>query len=176
VELDLRYPVGRFAPIPSISLEQRVGLIDAIAAFPNDLAAAIEGLSQAQLNTPYREGGWTVRQVVHHVADSHMHAFLRMRTAMAADNPEVGAYDQDAWAGLADSKAAPVPLSLHLIDAIHTRWTWWLRRLTPADFARTVRHPEHDDAISIDFLLQLYAWHGGHHLGHISGLTAREGW
>jgi hypothetical protein len=175
VARETRYPVGPFSPISDVDPARRQGLIDAIAAFPDELVAEVDALSKAQLDTPYREGGWTMRQVVHHLADSHMNGYLRMRRAVTEDNPEICAYDQDAWAELDDTRSALIDISLPLLDALHKRWAWWLRRLEPQAFARTVQHPEHG-AVSIDFLLQLYAWHGRHHLSHITGLTSRMDW
>jgi uncharacterized damage-inducible protein DinB len=175
VARDLRNPVGPFKPMKKITPARRRGLIDAIAALPDELVWEVDSLTKDQLNTPYREGGWTLRQVVHHIADSHTHAYVRMRLAVTEKNPKIKAYDQERWAELRDSTSAPIDLSIQLIDALHRRWAWWLNRLDPQNFERTLQHPDHG-SISVDFLLQLYAWHGRHHLGHIKGFTERMGW
>ena len=172
---DARYPIGKFSPLPALDDAGRLERIDAIAALPNDLMLAVDGLTDAQLDTPYRDGGWTVRQVVHHVADSHTNAYIRMRLAVTEDEPTIKPYDEVLWAKLADSESAPVSLSLDVIDALHKRWTWWMRTLEPALFSRRFRHPEHGPR-DMDWLLQLYAWHGQHHLAHITGLSARNNW
>ena len=139
------------------------------------MAAALLTLSAQQLDTPYREGGWTVRQVVHHVVDSHLNAYIRMRLAATEQMPTIKAYDENLWAGLSDSRAAPIELSVPFLAALHARWVWWLRTLVEADFARGVHHPERGP-MSIDDLLQLYGWHGQHHVAHITSLRARMGW
>lgn len=171
----LRYPVGRFTRKPSIDASERAALIDAIDATPEQMAAAVLNLSPQQLDTPYREGGWTVRQVVHHVVDSHMNAYIRMRLAATEDNPPIKAYDENQWAQLADSRGAPIELSVPFLAALHARWVWWLRTLNDSTFARGIVHPERG-AMTIDDLLQLYGWHGRHHVAHITSLRDRMGW
>ncbi|HUF47249.1 MAG TPA: bacillithiol transferase BstA [Vicinamibacterales bacterium] len=172
---DLRYPIGRFTRNGSLSDADRQSRIDDLAALPSRLTLAVDGLTDVQLDTPYRDEGWTVRQVVHHLADSHANAYMRMKLALTEPSPVIRAYDERAWAGLADSQAAPVILSLDLIDALHCRWTWWLRTLAPADFTRPLVHPESGET-TVEGLLELYAWHGRHHLAHITNVTARNGW
>jgi hypothetical protein len=172
--MDLSYPIGRFErPGPATS-EQRKERIDTIAAAPARYREAVRGLSASQLDTPYRPDGWTVRQVIHHVADSHMNSFIRFRLALTEDAPPVKPYDEKKWALLADA-AEPVEVSLQLIESLHHRWVVMLRSLADADFSRTLRHPE-IGTIDLDFLLALYAWHSRHHEAHITGLRDRSGW
>jgi uncharacterized damage-inducible protein DinB len=172
---DPRYPVGRFEKQPAIDAGARAALIDTIGHMPERLQTAVAGLSAAELDTPYRDGGWTVRQVVHHLADSHMNAYIRMRLAATEDQPPVKTYEEKAWAELADSRTGPLDLSLPLVAALHARWHWWLTSLDAAAFARTVQHPEWG-AMSMDDLLQIYAWHCRHHVAHITALRHRQGW
>jgi uncharacterized damage-inducible protein DinB len=173
---DPRYPIGEFTRPDAVSPEERKGLLDVLARTPSLLRAAVAGLSDAQLDTPYRPGGWTLRQVVHHVADSHMNSYIRCRLALTEDNPLIKPYDQTRWAELADARILPVELSLGLLDNLHARWTALLSRLAPEDFARTFRHPEYSAPLSLDITLALYAWHGKHHTAHITGLRQRMGW
>jgi uncharacterized damage-inducible protein DinB len=170
---DLRYPVGHWAP-PDDSPETAERLVGEIAVLPVRLAAAVAGLDDAQLDTPYRDGGWTVRQVVHHVADSHMNAYVRVKLALTADAPAITAYDEAAWARLPDSRL-PVEPSLALLDALHERWVVVLRALGPAELARPYRHPEMGD-VPVRTALAIYAWHGRHHTAHVVGLRERMGW
>ena len=170
---DLRYPVGRWAA-PDASPETAARLVDEIAALPAQLAAAVDGLGDAQLDTPYRDGGWTVRQVVHHVADSHMHAYARVKFALTADTPTILPYDEAAWAELPDSRL-PVEPSLVLVEALHRRWVAVLRTLGDAELARPYRHPEMGD-VPVRTALAIYAWHGQHHTAHLTGLRERMGW
>ena len=172
--MDLRYPIGKFERPGPATPAQRKERIDTIAAAPARYREAVKGLSEAQLDTKYRPDGWTVRQVIHHVADSHMNSFVRFRLALTEDDPPVKPYDEAKWALLADAKE-PVEVSLQLIDALHHRWVVMLRSLADADFSRTLRHPE-IGAIDLDFLLALYAWHSRHHEAHITGLRERSGW
>jgi uncharacterized damage-inducible protein DinB len=172
---DLQYPVGRFAFDPAVTDEKRRLWIAEIAAAPGKLRAAVNGLDDARLDTPYRPGGWTVRQVVHHVPDSHLNAYIRMRLALTETNPTIRPYDQSAWAGLNDASIAPPAVSLALLEALHRRWVLLLTSLDPTDWARPLQHPE-AGPMTIDTLLQLYAWHGRHHTAHITELRKREGW
>jgi len=171
---DLRFPIGRFTKLESLSPELRERAIREIEAAPAALRRAVAGLTDAQLDTPYREGGWTVRQVAHHVPDSHMNAVIRMKLALTEDNPIIRPYDQDRWARLGDT-TAPVEASLALLEGVHRRWVQLLRTLSEADFARPYRHPD-DGPMRVDQLVALYAWHGKHHTGHITGLRERMGW
>ena len=172
---DLSYPVGRFdvrAPVPP---EQVPGWIREIADTPARLRAAVQGLSPEQLDTPYRPGGWTVRQVVHHLPDSHVNAYTRFKLALTEDEPTIKPYDEAAWAELEDTRSTPPAVSLALLDALHDRWVRLLRSLGPEDFARTLRHPEMG-TIRVDALVGMYAWHGRHHVAHVTGLRERMGW
>ncbi|MGE0042433.1 MAG: YfiT family bacillithiol transferase [Vicinamibacterales bacterium] len=164
--MDPRYPTGRlnFVPTPTPALRQP--WIAAIGSLPSELRAAVAALPAGALDRPYREGGWTGRQVVHHLADSHVNAYCRLRLALTEDNPLVRPYDEAAWADLDDARTGDPALSLALLDALHARWHALLVTLGPEDFTRPARHPENGD-ISIDWLLQVYAWHGRHHIGHL---------
>jgi hypothetical protein len=164
--MDPRFPTGKFTFNPNPTQANRLESIAAIAGLPAELKAAMAG---AQLDRPYREGGWTARQVVHHVADSHMNAFIRFRLALTEDKPTIKPYDEAAWSKLADSALDP-QLSIQILDGLHQRWHAMLQSMSEADFAREAVHPDHG-ARTIDWFLQLYAWHGRHHIGHIK-LTA----
>jgi len=171
---DLRYPVGKFAFDKDPTPEKRRAWINEIVELPARARQAVSGLAPSQLDTPYRDGGWTVRQVVHHIADSHMNSFTRFKLALTEDNPTIKPYDQDAWAKTADA-AADVELSLRILEGLHARWAALLSAMAPADFARTFVHPE-DGLRTLDRILQIYAWHCRHHVAHITGLRARKGW
>jgi hypothetical protein len=161
----LRYPIGRPSRRPELSPSERVELIDRIAELPRLVRAAMEGLDDAALDTPYRPGGWTVRQVVHHVPDSHLNAYVRFRMAATETEPTIKPYEEAEWARLADS-AGPIEGSLALLDALHARWTTWLRTVDEAGWRRAYVHPE-SGRTTLDQALQMYAWHGAHHLAHI---------
>jgi uncharacterized damage-inducible protein DinB len=163
--MDLQYPVGKFAWPGSISGSERNALIEEIAATPAKMRAAVAGLSDAQLDTPYRPGGWTARQVVHHIADSHMNAYIRTKLALTESEPTIKAYDQDTWAMLPDA-TLPVEVSLNILDGVHQRWVVVLRSLSEKDLARTFVHPE-IGPMALDKNVALYAWHGRHHIGHV---------
>ena len=173
--IDLRYPVGKFEMTSQITGEERQRLIDEIAEAPARLRAAVEGLSPDQLETPYRPEGWTVRQVVHHLADSHLNSYMRFRLALTEEEPTIKPYDEGAWANLEDARRAPLEVSLTLLDALHERWVMLLRSLAPTDFARTFRHPE-QGVVPLDRNVGLYAWHGRHHIAHITSLRERMKW
>jgi hypothetical protein len=175
MEADLRYPIGKFQRPESLTEEQRRELIDAIAAAPAGMSAAVAGLSAAQLDTPYRPGGWTIRQLVHHVPDSHMNAYTRFKLALTENEPTIKPYDEKRWAELADAKSAIEP-SLALLGNLHERWVLLLRSLGPSNWARKFRHPEHDALMSLDAALAMYAWHGRHHVAHITSLRERNSW
>jgi hypothetical protein len=170
----LSYPIGRFDRTTAVSPEMRVPAIAAFADLPEKLRRAVAGLADAQLDTPYRPGGWTVRQLVHHLADSHMNGFIRLKLAITEDDPMIKPYDQDRWAELPDSRL-PIDVSLGLVDAVHERWVVVWNSLGPSDYARTFRHPE-IGPLTVETHLHLYAWHCRHHLAHITGLRARAGW
>lgn len=173
---DPKFPTGRFESLGRpLTADERAERIAAIDAHPANMRAAVAGLDDAQLDTPYRDGGWTVRQVVHHVVDSHVNSYIRFKLAVTEDNPRIVTYDQSAWAQLADARSAPVEGSLAILDALHRRWVAFLRARTEEDFRRTVRHPEWGD-ISVDFLLEIYGWHCPHHEAHITRLRERMGW
>lgn len=171
---ELRFPIGEFVMPMPVTPKLRADAIAAIAELPVKMRDAVRGLSEAQLDTPYRPGGWTVRQVVHHVPDSHLNAYVRVKLALTEDNPTIKPYDQDAFAGLPDQKL-PIDVSLSLLDSLHARWVVVLKALTPQQFARPLYHPE-IGAITIDYQVQTYGWHSRHHVAHITRLREREGW
>ena len=165
---DPRYPIGKFeTPALPLSETERARLIEEIAELPSRLAAAVRGLDEARLDRPYRPGGWTIRQVVHHVPDSHMNAYIRFRLALTEDTPPIKPYEEARWAELSDAASGPVGVSLTLLEALHTRWVALLRSMRASDWTRGYRHPELG-AVSLDKALALYAWHGRHHLAHIT--------
>jgi len=172
---DLRYPIGKFAASPSPDAEARRRAIADIAALPARMREAVAGLSDAQLDTPYRPGGWTVRQVVHHVADSHLNAFIRLKLALTETAPTITAYNEKAWAELADT-SLPVGVSLQLLESLHARWVAVYSRLDDEQFMRTFVHPEYPEPQTLDRQAQLYSWHSRHHVAHITALRQREGW
>ncbi|MEX0691673.1 MAG: putative metal-dependent hydrolase [Gemmatimonadales bacterium] len=171
---DLRYPVGKFAvqPLTPALIAQ---CIAAIEALPANVAHAVDDLGDAQLDTPYRPDGWTVRQVVHHLVDSHVNAWCRMRLALTEDNPTIRAYEEKDWADLPDARSAPIGPSLKVLSGLHARWAVLLKALLPDAWDRPFHHPESGDR-TLAWLLQMYAWHGRHHTGHITGLRERQGW
>ncbi len=172
---DLRYPVGEFVARATITHIERQALIASLDETPARLRAAIAGLSEEQLETPYRPDGWTVRQTVHHVADSHINAYVRFRLGLTEEIPTVKPYDENRWAKLEDGQTADPEISLRLLDAVHRRWTILLRSLSSDAFARLLRHPE-SGVMSLDIVLQSYEWHGRHHVAHITSLRQRMGW
>jgi hypothetical protein len=172
---DLRYPIGRFQAVMPVTSELRAAAIDAIAGLPARLRSAVGDLGDAQLDTPYRPQGWTVRQVVHHVADSHMNGLTRVKLALTEDTPTIKPYDESAWALLPDMRL-PVAVSLGIIDGLHARWAALYRGLNVEDFSRTFVHPELGAQLTLDWHLQQYAWHSHHHLAHITELRRRQGW
>lgn len=172
---DPRFPIGKFHYEGSPSAEQRQQFIADIAQAPVALRTSVDGLSQQQLDTPYRDGGWTVRQVVHHVPDSHMNAYIRFKLALTEEEPTIKPYAEDRWAELADTKSTPIEVSLTMLDSLHDRWVRLLRSLGPTDWQRTFRHPELG-AMTLEKSLALYAWHGRHHVTHITALRSRNNW
>jgi len=172
--MEPRYPIGNFAMPAQITPARRQEAIEEIASTPAKLRAAVKGLSETQLDTPYREGGWTVRQVVHHVPDSHLNAYVRLKLALTENKPTIKPYDEAAWAKLADSKA-PIEVSQTLLDSVHSRWDRLWRSLKTEDFARKLIHPEHGER-TVDWLLFVYEWHGKHHAAHITELRKQKGW
>jgi hypothetical protein len=174
-DLDPRFPVGRFAAPERYDPLLRASFVEQIASVPAALRAAVAGLSEAQLDTPYRDGGWTVRQVVHHLPDSHLNAYVRFKLALTEDEPAIKTYAEGRWAELPEAKSGDVAISLALLEALHARWVVAIRPLPVEAFARTLRHPDLG-LLSIDRLLALYAWHGRHHVAHVTALRHRLGW
>ena len=172
---ELRYPTGKWIKVSNPDAAARATMIAAVAAVPTALANAVKGLTEAQLDTPYRPGGWSPRQIVHHLADSHMNAFIRLKLGITEDNPTIKPYEEQTWAETTDCRAAPVALSLSIIEGLHGRWAHLLRSLDAAAFDRTVQHPERGPMTLAD-LLGLYAWHGNHHTVQILKLRERMGW
>jgi hypothetical protein len=173
-DVDPRYPVGRFTPPATITAGDRTDAIATLAELPEELRNAVDGLSFAQLSTPYREGGWTLRQVVHHVADSHMNAVIRVKLALTEDWPTIKPYDEQAWAKLHDV-AAPVEWSLELVESLHARWVMLLQSLEDRHWKCGCHHPE-SGPWTVERLALMYAWHSRHHVAHITHLRARENW
>jgi hypothetical protein len=172
---DPRYPVGKFEKPESFTAEERERRIAAIESLPAKMRAAVHGLTPEQLDTPYRDGGWTVRQVVHHVPDSHMNAYIRWKLALTEDTPTIKPYKEAEWAKLPDSVKTPIEVSLNLLEAVHARWVIILKAMTPVDHARKLKHPEAGEH-TLDHFLAMYAWHSRHHLAHITELKKRKGW
>jgi hypothetical protein len=172
---DLRFPIGRFHFDGPSTPQQKEAFLEDIARTPANLRAAIRGLTETQLNTPYRPDGWTVRQVAHHMPDSHLNSYVRFKLALTEDDPTIKPYAEDRWAELADTSATPVEVSLALLESLHDRWVRLLRALTPAEWQRTYRHPELGP-VSLEKTLALYAWHGKHHVAHITELRKRMSW
>jgi uncharacterized damage-inducible protein DinB len=172
---DLRYPIGKAEMERELAPERRQELIAWIETAPDRLREAVAGLNAEQLDTPYRPGGWTVRQVVHHVPDSHLNAYIRFKWALTENEPTIKTYDEGRWAELPDSRTVPVEVSLSLLENLHRRWVALLRALPAADFQKTLKHPDHG-VITLDQLLGLYAWHGQHHVAHVTALRERMGW
>jgi uncharacterized damage-inducible protein DinB len=172
---DPRFPIGKFHWKGELNDTERAELISQIAETPSRLRQAVEGLTPEQLDTPYRAEGWTVRQVVHHLPDSHLNSYVRFKLALTEEQPTIKTYDQEAWATLADSKATPVETSLALLEALHERWVNLLRPMSSADFGRKLNHPEMG-LVTLDRMLAIYAWHGRHHVAHITSLRERMGW
>jgi uncharacterized damage-inducible protein DinB len=172
---DQRYPIGKFSYEGSLNENQKLAFLNDIAQAPTELRAAVKGLSDSQLDTPYRPEGWTVKQVVHHVPDSHLNSYVRFKLALTEDEPTIKPYAEDRWAELADSTATPIEVSLTLLDSLHDRWVRLLRSLTPEQWKRTFRHPELG-SMTLEKTLALYAWHGKHHVAHITELRRRMSW
>ncbi len=172
---DLRYPVGKFSFSEPLPEEQKEKFLEDISHTPANLRAAVSGLSEPQLDTPYRPEGWTVRQVVHHMPDSHLNAYVRFKLALTENEPTIKPYAEDRWAVLADSQTTPIEVSLMLLESLHTRWTRLLGSLAAPDWKRTFRHPEMG-VMNLEKTLALYSWHGRHHVAHITSLRERNGW
>jgi uncharacterized damage-inducible protein DinB len=172
---DLRFPIGKFSYSGPLTDRQKEEALHSIAETPANLRKAVKGLSDTQLDTPYRPGGWTVRQVVHHIPDSHLNSYIRFKLALTEDDPTIKTYAEDLWAELSDSKSTPLEVSLTMLDSLHDRWVRLLRSLRPEDWKRTFRHPELG-SMPLERNLALYAWHGRHHVAHITALRERSGW
>jgi uncharacterized damage-inducible protein DinB len=172
---DPRFPIGKFSYQGPPTVGQKQQFLDEIERAPANLRAAVARLSDQQLDTPYRDGGWTVRQVVHHVPDSHMNSYMRFKLALTEDNPTIKTYMEDLWAELPEAKSAPIEVSLSLLENLHGRWILFLRSLKPEDWKKTFRHPELGP-MDLEKTLALYAWHGKHHVAHVTKLSERMGW
>ena len=172
---DPRYPTGKYETKP-YSIEQLQEWLSAIQDLPVQMEYSIHNLDDAQLNTPYREGGWTVKQLVHHVADSHMNAYIRFKLGLTEDHPAIKTYHEELWAEMADTKNLPINISLTLLHALHRRWYEILKNMSETDFQRTLFHPEYKKEMSLWYLLGMYAWHGRHHVAHVTRLREMKGW
>jgi DinB family protein len=172
---DPRFPIGKFHFDGTMTEQQKAQCLDDIEQTPARLRAAVRGLNDQQLDTPYRDGGWTVRQVVHHVPDSHMNSYVRFKLALTEDEPTIRPYMENLWAELPEAKSAPIELSLSLLESLHKRWILALREIKPEDWKRNLRHPELG-LVSLEKNLAIYAWHGKHHVAHITSLRDRMGW
>jgi len=175
-QLDPRYPVGQFQYDGIADQERRRQWIDEIEQAPGQLRAAVGGLTPDRLDTPYRDGGWTIRQVVHHLPDSHLNAYTRFKLALTEDRPTIKPYQEARWAELPDGRSGPIEISLGLLESLHRRWVLLLRQLSPADFSRRYVHPEQGREVELNEVLALYAWHGRHHVAQITTLIRRRGW
>ena len=175
MEKDPKYPIGKYEAQP-FSESQKKNLIADIQFLPNELEQAIENLDEAQLHTPYRDGGWTVHQLVHHIADSHMNSFIRFKLALTEDNPTIKPYDENAWSEMADVQKEPINVSITLIYALHKRWLTLLQNMSDADFEKTLFNPQRRGQLTLWEMLGIYAWHGKHHVAHIKTLKENKGW
>lgn len=172
---DLSYPIGKYIPQPFSQKQKEEWLLD-LKFLPDHLELAVQNMDEAQLQTPYREGGWQVQQLVHHIADSHMNAYIRFKLGMTENNPTIRPYEEKEWAKLDDVFALPINISLTLLHALHQRWVTAIRNLSDDQWERTVFHPEHKKEITLWHLLGMYAWHSRHHVRHITALKERKGW
>lgn len=175
MQSDPRYPIGKFDRNIIVTKEMRSELINTIEALPSQLRMVVENLSQQQLDTPYRDGGWTIRQVIHHLPDSHINSYVRFKLALTEDNPAIKTYEEQLWAELQDTFKTPIEISLNLLEFLHARWIILLRSLTDEQFEKTFQHPEWNK-ITLGTTLALYAWHSKHHLAHITELKKKMGW
>ena len=175
ITADPRYPIGRFQRPAEISATDRAAAVETIATLPSHLRAAVSGWTDSQLDTPYREGGWTVRQLIHHIADSHGQASTRLRKTLTEENPTIQAYNEKLWAELPDDKSASVECSLVLLEGLHSRWSYLLHHLSEDQWQRTFQHPE-SGTWTVDAVTQLYSWHSRHHVAHVTALAKARGW
>ena len=171
-----RFPIGRFSLPTDITKEDREKWIDNLKSLPQKMRNAAQSLSTEQLNTPYRPEGWTVRQLIHHVVDSHLNSYIRFKWALTEDSPTIKAYNQSDWANLPDSLEGPIEMSLDLLEMVHKRWTWFLDKISDKEWKRTFIHPESGWEVALDSNLALYSWHSDHHLAHITSLIKRMNW
>jgi len=174
--MDPRYPVGKLEIPANITPAMRTQMMDEIAAAPAKFRAAFKGLSESQLDTPYREGGWTLRQVAHHVPDSHLNAYCRLKLALTENKPTIKPYAENLWANLEDTRTTPIETSLVLLETLHSRWDRLWRSLKTDDFARPLVHPDYPEPKNIDWLLCVYSWHGRHHTAQVTTLRQQKGW
>jgi len=172
----LKYPIGKFVIPELITPNDRTDYIKDLEMLPQQIKNVVEGLDDRQLDTPYRPEGWTIRQVVHHLPDSHLNSYIRYKWTLTEDQPLIKAYNQKEWALLPDGKSAPIDISLSLLESLHTRWVWLLRSITDEQWKRCFEHPETGKLVRLDVNLSLYSWHGHHHLSHIQSLITRENW
>jgi uncharacterized damage-inducible protein DinB len=172
---DLRYPTGPFTPDSNPTPASRAHHIERISGLPTLMRQAVSGLNKDQLNSPYREGGWTVKQLIHHVPDSHLNAYVRFKLALTENAPTIKPYQEDAWARLKDSELTPIEVSLMLLESLHSRWTTLLKSMQALDFDRKYTHPA-SGLHTVDHLLAMYSWHGHHHVAHITSLRERMKW
>ena len=175
MQSDPRYPIGKFDRNINVTKEMRSDFMNIIDTLPSQLRMEVENLSEQQLDTPYRFGGWTIRQVVHHIPDSHINSYVRFKLALTENNPTIKTYEEHLWAELKDSLETPINISLTLLEALHSRWVILLRSLTDEQFEKTFQHPEWGN-ITLSKTLALYAWHSKHHLAHITELKKKMGW
>jgi uncharacterized damage-inducible protein DinB len=175
MQKDPRYPIGKFNHNILVTKEMRSEFINVIESLPSSLRKEVENLTEEQLNTPYREGGWTIRKVVHHIPDSHLNSYVRFKLALTEDNPDIKTYEEHLWAELKDSSETPISVSLNLLESLHKRWVILLKSLSGEQFKRTFQHPEWGN-ISLSKTLALYAWHSKHHLAHITELKKQMKW
>ena len=173
---DLRYPIGRYTPPETITDDHIAAWIEDVKSFPSIIRAALDGLSEEQIDTPYRPEGWTVRQLVHHVSDSHLNSIIRFKWGLTEDEPQIKAYNQKAWADTNDVVQTPTEVTLTFLDALHAKWVHLLHSIKGEEWKRGILHPETGTRMSLDWLLGMYAWHCKHHAAHITSLIDREGW
>jgi hypothetical protein len=173
--MDPRYPIGKYEPQP-FSEKQKMEWLNEIKFLPQTLENSIHNLDEAQLNTPYREGGWKVKQLIHHVADSHLNAYCRFKLGLTEENPTIRTYEEKLWAELNDIETVPINVSLTLLHALHARWYATIKDLKDEDWNRTVLHPAHNKTFTLWHLLGMYAWHGKHHVAHVTTLRDNKGW
>ena len=172
----LRYPIGKFVTPDTITSNDRDRYINDLEILPQQIRNAVSGLDDRQLDTPYRPEGWTIRQVIHHLPDSHLNSYIRFKWTLTEEQPLIKAYNEQLWAELPDGKTAPIQISLSLLESIHSRWVWFLRNIKEEDWQRCFTHPETNKLVPLDVNLSLYSWHGKHHLAHIRSVISTQNW